>query len=100
MRKKFDSEFKAKVALEACKNQHSIEELATIYDVKADQIQAWKNEMLDRLPGVFEDKRTKKYKDAHKDEVKELHKVIGKLKVESEWLQKKYTQYLRNNNKK
>lgn len=100
MRRKFDSEFKAKVALEACRNEHTIAELASMYDVHANQIRIWKKEMLEHLPGVFEDKRSKKYKEDHKDEVEELYKVIGKLKVESEWLKKKYSQYLRIDGKK
>ena len=42
MRRKFSSEFKAKVALEALKEKSSLEELAKKYEVHPVQISNWK----------------------------------------------------------
>lgn len=95
MRKKYNHEFKAKVAFEACKEELTISELASLYDVHPNVIRKWKAEFLERLPELFIDKRTKQYKEENKDDVEELYKVVGQLKVENDWLKKKYEQHLR-----
>ncbi|WP_156001791.1 transposase [Saprospira grandis] len=45
-RRNFSSKFKAKVALEALKDQLTLAELATKYELHANQISAWKKELL------------------------------------------------------
>ena len=46
-RRKFTTEFKAKVALEAIKGQQPIHELAKEYEVHPNQIAQWKKQLLD-----------------------------------------------------
>ncbi|MGJ1194608.1 MULTISPECIES: transposase [unclassified Sphingobacterium] len=41
-RRKFSASFKAKVAIEAIKEQQTIHELASKYEVQATQINTWK----------------------------------------------------------
>ena len=41
-RKKFSAEFKAKVSIEALKEQKTVAELAVQYDIHPTQIQTWK----------------------------------------------------------
>lgn len=80
--------FKAKVALEAIKEQKTIAELSSIYGVHPTQITKWKHRALTGLEQLFSDKW--KRDEEQKDELlKALYEQIGKLKVEGDWLKKK-----------
>jgi len=80
--------FKAKVALEAIKEQKTIAELASLYGVHPTQITKWKRKALDFIQEIFSDKFQSQVKDD--DElIQELYKQIGKLQVERDWLKKK-----------
>ncbi len=46
-RRKFSADFKAKVALEAVKNQQTLAELAIKFDVNPVMISKWKSEFLE-----------------------------------------------------
>ena len=60
-RRKFTAEFKAKVALEAIKEQKSLSELAEQFELHPNLISLWKREFLENASNVFsknnEDKR-------------------------------------------
>ena len=91
MRKRYSAKFKLKVALEALKEQKTLAELASKYEVHRVQIQAWKKTVTDNLTNAFGDNRGRENKT--KDRlIDELYKEIGKLKVENEWLKKKTEQ--------
>ena len=53
MRRKFSSEFKAKVALEVLKEKSSLEELAKKYELHPVQISTWKKEANEKLSLLF-----------------------------------------------
>ena len=91
IRKRFDAAFKAKVALEAIKNEKTLAQLCSEYGVHSNQIQQWKKRLLAELPGIFSRNgdRSKEYTEALTDE---LYKQIGQLKVELDWLKKKSEQ--------
>ena len=91
MRKKHDVVFKAKVALEAIKGEKTISQLSSEVGVHPNQIRAWRNRALEALPGVFSRGADRKEKD-HEELEQELYRQIGQLKVENEWLKKKYRQ--------
>jgi len=46
--------FKARVALAAIRGDKTLAELAKAFDVASDQIQAWRDHLLDGAPKVFE----------------------------------------------
>lgn len=85
-RRKFAPEFKAKVALEAIKNQQTLSEIGLKYGLSPVVISKWKSELLENMAGVFE-KDSRKKEDSSPD-VEELYSQIGKLKVENEFLKK------------
>lgn len=85
-RKKLSSDFKAKVALEALKEQQTLQELAQKYQVHPNQISTWKQEFIRNAARVFT-KGKKKEKEAV--ESTKLYEEIGRLKVENDFLKKR-----------
>ena len=92
-RKQYDGRFKAQVAIEALKNQQTVAQIASEYGVHPNQVSQWKKQVLEQLPQLFTNKRSKANGDTDQL-VDELYRQIGQLKVELDWLQKK-TQLLR-----
>jgi transposase-like protein len=88
MRKSFNAEFMAKVALEAIKEEKTIAELSSKYEVHRTQITNWRKRVLVGVREIFKGKQEKVNKENEKL-VDELYRQIGQLKVENEWLKKK-----------
>ena len=91
MRKRYAAKFKAKLALEAVKQEKTIAQLSSEYGVHTNQISQWKKRLIQDLPGIFSGKRKKAERKAEEIQ-SELYRQIGQLKVELDWLKKKYNQ--------
>jgi len=89
MKKKHDTKFKARVALEAIKGEKTIAEISSEYKIHPNMVTLWKKKALSNMSEVFEKKDNKKEKDLEKEK-DILYNTIGKMKVEIEWLKKKY----------
>ncbi len=89
MRKSYNSNFKGKVAIEAIKSEKTIAELSSKFEVHKDLVQKWKKIVLTGIPELFSGNKVKGGKNSEKV-VDELYRQIGKLKVENEWLKKKF----------
>ncbi len=85
-RQKHSPDFKAKVVIEALKEQKTLSELAQIYEVHPNQITLWKKEFLENASQVFERGHKKPKEDL---DVAKLFEAIGLLKIEYDWLKKK-----------
>jgi transposase len=86
-RRKFSAGFKAKVALEAIKNQKTLAELSQQYEVNSVTISKWKAEFLENMAAVFEHGQEKKSAQGT-PELEDLYAQIGQLKVENDFLKK------------
>jgi transposase len=80
--KKRGSSIKSKVALEAIKGKKTTAELCQEYSVTSSQIFTWKKHLEDNLEKIFLDKSELN----HKAEIERLHKVIGQLTAERDFL--------------
>jgi transposase-like protein len=90
-RRKFSSEFKHRVVIEALKERLTLSELGQKYDLHPNVITTWKREFLEKSKDVFEKPGKKRDHRINEDE---LYKEIGKLKVENEFLKKNLDPYL------
>jgi transposase-like protein len=86
-RRKFNSAFKAKVALEAIRGQVTLAELSKKFEVNQVVIARWKAEFLANMSTVFE--KSDKAEEPAVD-TQELYAQIGQLKVENEFLKKSF----------
>jgi transposase len=81
--KNHGSGFKAKVALEAIKENKTTAEMCQQFSIATSQIYAWKKQLEEGAPSLFEDKRKK---DNNQEEIDRLHRVIGQLTAERDFL--------------
>ena len=89
-RRKFTSEFKSKVCLEAIKEQQTIEALSKKHDLHPTQINTWKREFLEKAPAVFDKENSLPADGTDKEQlIQLLYAQIGELKVANDFLKKK-----------
>ncbi len=87
MRRGHDGAFKAKIALEAVKGEKTLARLSSEFGVHANQIRHWRKQLLEELPRLFSNRRTKEDRD-REGLLSELYQKIGQPEVELDWLEK------------
>jgi transposase-like protein len=87
-RKRYSSEFKAKVALEAAKEQKTLTELSNQFQLHPNQISQWKKQLLDEAQSIFS-MRSNNCQRKQQQLESQLYQQIGQLTVELDWLKKK-----------
>lgn len=88
MRRKFDAPFRARVALEAIRGEKTMAQLSSEYGVHATQIGQWRQELIRRSAELFA-KPDNSLTQQHQEAVDKLHKTIGEITMENNWLKKK-----------
>jgi len=88
MRKKHDPAIKARVALEAIKGEKTAAQISSEYGVHPTQVTQWKQELIQRSAELFS-KPDNSLSQQHEETVDKLHKAIGEITMENNWLKKK-----------
>ena len=97
-KRQFSPEYKAKLVIEALREEKTVSEIAAREAISRAQLQNWKKEFLDNAGRVFSQSRDERevqqlIKETQERE-QELMAKVGQLTVEVDWLKKKSAQVL------
>jgi putative transposase len=88
MRKRYTPAIKAKIVTELLKEEKTLTQLSSEYEVSTKQLTRWKNYTLAEMPGLFEHK-SDNMKEKYETKINELYAEIGRLTTQVNWLKKK-----------
>ena len=88
-KRKFTSDFKFKVVLEALKERSTAKELCEKYELHPNQISSWKREFLEKASDVMDSRPARQAQEDFEKEKAKLYAKIGQLQMEVEFLKKK-----------
>jgi len=85
------------VALEAAQNHKTVNQIAGSHNVHTNLVSTWRKQLMEKGPSIFltvsaRSAAARKEKEREAQETS-LYEQIGRLKMELEWLKKKYAQF-------
>jgi len=90
MRKQYTAAFKARVVQELLKEEKTLAQIASEYEVHPTQLKNWRAVALEGLPSLFEKQAsTVALQAAHEQQLTDLYAEIGKLTTQVTWFKKK-----------
>lgn len=88
MRKRYSAAIKAKIVIEILKEEKTLAQLSSEYEVSTKQLTRWRNHALAEMPRLFEANSDKK-QEQQAEKINELYAEIGRLTTQVNWLKKK-----------
>jgi len=91
MRRRFSAKQKSQIVLEILKEEKTVAQIASEYQVHPNQLHRWKKEGTENFASLFEkDQRQAKAEEAaHQKQLDGLYAEIGRLTTQVNWLKKK-----------
>jgi transposase len=90
MRKQYTSAFKAKVVQEILKEEKTLVQIASEYEVHPTQLKNWRAIAVEGMQNLFEKQdNAAELKAAYEQQLTDLYAEIGKLTTQVTWLKKK-----------
>jgi|688.fasta_scaffold2064367_2 transposase len=88
--KQYDAKLKAKIAIDALKADKTVLELCTQHNIPKANLHDWKNKLIASAEEIFipEYEKNRVAKQL-KQEIEGLHKLIGEITIENNYLKKK-----------
>jgi transposase len=85
-RRTIDAALKAKIALEALREEATVPDLAQRYGVHPTQVYAWKRQLQEQAARAFDPGVGRDEQEVRDREIEKLHAKIGQLTVERDFL--------------
>jgi transposase-like protein len=90
MKKKYTPEFKAMVVLELLKEELTVAQISSKYEIHQSLISKWRRTAIEGLPDLLADNRKRDtLVKEHEAEVQSLYAQIGEVSAQLNWLKKK-----------
>tara|TARA_B100001059_G_C17406750_1_gene366452 strand:- start:171 stop:455 length:285 start_codon:yes stop_codon:yes gene_type:complete len=89
-KKTYSSKTKGKVALATIKGDKTLAEISSLYNVSPKRACVWKKQLLEQVNLVYENGNgNQKIEIEYENKISDLHRKIGELSIENEYLKKK-----------